>query len=317
MNQRESRLPAHPRGPVHLRPVDRRLAGRRPVRRRRPARRSTRPRRVHRLAELGAYGVTFHDNDVFPFGAADAERERAPRRASGRRSTRPAWSSRWPPPTSSPTRSSRTAASPPTTATSAASRCARPCATSTSPPSWARRSTSPGAAARAPSPAPPRTCAPRSTASRRPSTSSASTSLDQGYDLRFAIEPKPNEPRGDILLPTVGHALAFIDELEHPELVGVNPEVGHEQMAGLNFAHGIAQALWHGKLFHIDLNGQNGPSTTRTCASAPATPAARSGPSTCWRRRLRRPAALRLQAAAHRGLRRRVGVGARAACATT
>ncbi|MFG3135912.1 xylose isomerase [Streptomyces sp. NPDC048211] len=82
--------------------------------------------------------------------------------------------------------------------------------------------------------------------------------VDQGYDLRFAIEPKPNEPRGDILLPTVGHALAFIERLERPEMYGVNPEVGHEQMAGLNFAHGIAQALWAGKLYHIDLNGQSG-----------------------------------------------------------
>ena len=81
---------------------------------------------------------------------------------------------------------------------------------------------------------------------------------DKGYDLRFAIEPKPNEPRGDVLLPTVGHALAFINELEHPELVGVNPEVGHEQMAGLNFVHGVAQALWSDKLYHIDLNGQRG-----------------------------------------------------------
>jgi xylose isomerase len=83
--------------------------------------------------------------------------------------------------------------------------------------------------------------------------------IDQGYGLRFAIEPKPNEPRGDILLPTAGHALAFINELEHSELVGINPEVGHEEMAGLNYAHAIAQALWHGKLFHIDLNGQHGP----------------------------------------------------------
>jgi len=81
---------------------------------------------------------------------------------------------------------------------------------------------------------------------------------DKGYDLRFAIEPKPNEPRGDILLPTVGHAMAFINTLEHPELVGLNPETGHEQMAGLNFAAGIAQAIEHGKLFHIDLNGQKG-----------------------------------------------------------
>ena len=83
--------------------------------------------------------------------------------------------------------------------------------------------------------------------------------IDKGYGLRFAIEPKPNEPRGDILLPTIGHALAFINELEHSEMVGVNPEVGHEQMAGLNFVHGVAQALWHKKLFHIDLNGQHGP----------------------------------------------------------
>jgi len=82
---------------------------------------------------------------------------------------------------------------------------------------------------------------------------------DNGYDIKFAIEPKPNEPRGDIFLPTVGHALAFINSLDRPELVGLNPEVGHEQMAGLNFVHGIAQALWHKKLFHIDLNGQHGP----------------------------------------------------------
>jgi xylose isomerase len=82
--------------------------------------------------------------------------------------------------------------------------------------------------------------------------------VDKGYGLRFALEPKPNEPRGDILLPTIGHALAFISTLEHHEMVGVNPEVGHEQMAGLNFVHGISQALWQGKLFHIDLNGQRG-----------------------------------------------------------
>jgi xylose isomerase len=83
--------------------------------------------------------------------------------------------------------------------------------------------------------------------------------IDQGYGIRFAIEPKPNEPRGDILLPTIGHALGFISTLEHEELVGLNPEVGHEQMANLNFVHGISQALWQGKLFHIDLNGQKGP----------------------------------------------------------
>jgi xylose isomerase len=83
--------------------------------------------------------------------------------------------------------------------------------------------------------------------------------IDRDYGLRFAIEPKPNEPRGDILLPSIGHALAFINELEHSDMVGINPEVGHEQMASLNYTHGIAQALWAGKLFHIDLNGQKGP----------------------------------------------------------
>lgn len=78
----------------------------------------------------------------------------------------------------------------------------------------------------------------------------------QGYDLRFALEPKPNEPRGDIYLPTVGHMLAFIETLQWPEMVGLNPEVAHEQMAGLDFSHGVAQALDAGKLFHIDLNDQ-------------------------------------------------------------
>ena len=79
---------------------------------------------------------------------------------------------------------------------------------------------------------------------------------DQKYDLKFAIEAKPNEPRSDIYLATTGHVLAVIHTLDHPEMVGVNPEVAHEQMSGLNFYHGIAQALDAGKLFHIDLNDQ-------------------------------------------------------------
>ena len=140
--------------------------------------------------------------------------------------------------------------------------------------------------------------------------------LEQGYGIRFAIEPKPNEPRGDILLPTVGHALAFIAQLEHADMVGLNPEVGHEQMAGLNFAAGIAQALWAGKLFHIDLNGQRSIKYDQDLVfghgdllnafhlvdllehGAPGQPG-RTG--------LRRPAALRLQALAHREHGRRVG----------
>ncbi|GAB7190013.1 xylose isomerase [Kineococcus sp. NUM-3379] len=87
----------------------------------------------------------------------------------------------------------------------------------------------------------------------------AQYSKDKDLGLRLALEPKPNEPRGNILLPTVGHALGFISTLENEDIVGLNPETGHEQMAGLDFAHGIAQAIWQGKLFHIDLNGQHGP----------------------------------------------------------
>ncbi|WP_425956051.1 xylose isomerase [Xylanimonas sp. McL0601] len=81
----------------------------------------------------------------------------------------------------------------------------------------------------------------------------------KGYDMRVALEPKPNEPRGDIFLPTIGHAIALINSLDNGDIVGVNPETGHEQMAGLNYTHGLALAMYVGKLFHIDLNGQNGP----------------------------------------------------------
>jgi xylose isomerase len=83
--------------------------------------------------------------------------------------------------------------------------------------------------------------------------------LANGYNLRFALEPKPNEPRSDTYLATIGHMLAFIYTLDHPAMVGLNPEVAHEHMAGLNFVHGVAQALEAGKLFHIDLNDQKGP----------------------------------------------------------
>jgi xylose isomerase len=84
-------------------------------------------------------------------------------------------------------------------------------------------------------------------------------SISQGYGYKFALEAKPNEPRGDIYFPSTGAYLGFINTLDHPEMVGVNPEVGHEQMAGLNFYHVVAQALEAGKLFHIDLNDQKGP----------------------------------------------------------
>jgi len=81
-------------------------------------------------------------------------------------------------------------------------------------------------------------------------------SKDQGYGMKFALEAKPNEPRGDLYLPTTGHMLHFISTLQHHEMVGVNPEVAHEVMSGLSFAHAVAQAMAVGKLFHIDLNGQ-------------------------------------------------------------
>jgi xylose isomerase len=84
-------------------------------------------------------------------------------------------------------------------------------------------------------------------------------SIDQGYGYKFALEAKPNEPRGDIYLPTTGAMLGFIATLDHSEMVGVNPEVGHEQMSGLNFYHAVAQAIEAKKLFHIDLNDQKGP----------------------------------------------------------
>jgi xylose isomerase len=81
----------------------------------------------------------------------------------------------------------------------------------------------------------------------------------QGLEMRVALEAKPNEPRGHIYLPTTGHMLHFISTLAHPEMVGVNPEMAHESMAGLSFSAAVGQALWAGKLFHIDLNAQNGP----------------------------------------------------------
>jgi xylose isomerase len=142
----------------------------------------------------------------------------------------------------------------------------------------------------------------------------AQYSIDRGYGLRFAIEPKPNEPRGDILLPSIGHALAFINELEHADMVGINPEVGHEQMASLNYTHGIAQALWAGKLFHIDLNGQKGPRYDQDLVfghgdllqAFSTVDLLENGAR--WRTHLRQRSALGLQAAADRRHGRRLGI---------
>ncbi|MFE5914600.1 xylose isomerase [Streptomyces wedmorensis] len=212
---------------------------------------------VERLAGLGAYGVTFHDDDLIPFGAAEAERDTAVKRfraaldrtglavpmATTNLFTHPVFKDG---------------------AFTANDRDVRRFALrktvrnidlavelgATVYVAWGGREGAESGAAK----------------DVRVALDRMKEAFDllgqyvteQGYDLRFAIEPKPNEPRGDILLPTIGHALAFIERLERPDLVGVNPETGHEQMAGLNFPHGIAQALWAGKLFHIDLNGQSG-----------------------------------------------------------
>ncbi|MDG4865677.1 xylose isomerase [Streptomyces sp. T-3] len=212
---------------------------------------------VQRLAELGAYGVTFHDDDLIPFGASDTEREAHIKRfrqaldatglivpmATTNLFTHPVFKDGG---FTSNDRDVRRFALRKTIRNIdlAAELGAQTYV------AWGGREGAESGAAK----------------DVRVALDRMKEAFDllgeyvteQGYDLRFALEPKPNEPRGDILLPTVGHALAFIERLERPDLYGVNPEVGHEQMAGLNFPHSIAQALWAGKLFHIDLNGQTG-----------------------------------------------------------
>jgi xylose isomerase len=213
---------------------------------------------VHRLAELGAYGITFHDNDVFPFGAETAERET---HLSALRKALEETGLAVPMVTTNLfahpvfrdggfTNNDRDVRRFALRKTLANIDLAVEMGAKIFVAWGGREGAESGAAKDV-----------RAALDRYAEAFDllGSYVLDQGCDLRFAIEPKPNEPRGDILLPTVGHALAFIDRLAHPELVGVNPEVGHEEMASLNYAHGLAQALWHGKLFHIDLNGQHGP----------------------------------------------------------
>jgi xylose isomerase len=210
---------------------------------------------VHRLSELGAYGVSFHDDDVVPFGSSDAERDkhldrfRAALDETGivvpmvttNLFTHPVFKDGG---FTSNDRSVRRFALRKVlrNVDLAASLGAETFVM------WGGREGAESDAAKDVRAALDRY--------REAVDTLAGYSKEQGYGLRFALEPKPNEPRGDILLPTVGHGLAFIAELEHGDIVGLNPEVGHEQMAGLNFTHGIAQALWAGKLFHIDLNGQ-------------------------------------------------------------
>ncbi|MEV6681891.1 xylose isomerase [Streptomyces erythrochromogenes] len=212
---------------------------------------------VERLAGLGAYGITFHDDDLIPFGAGDGEREAVVKRFRGALDatglkvpmattnlfTHPVFKDGGF--TSNDRDVRRFALRKTLRNIDLAAELG-----ATTYVAWGGREGAESGAAK----------------DVRVALDRMKEAFDllgeyvtrQGYDLRFAIEPKPNEPRGDILLPTIGHALAFIERLERPELVGVNPEVGHEQMAGLNFPHGVAQALWAGKLFHIDLNGQAG-----------------------------------------------------------
>jgi xylose isomerase len=236
---------------------------------------------VYKLAELGAYGVTFHDNDVFPFGSGVAEREahlkpfRQALHETGLAVPMVTTNLFWHPVfrdggfTNNDRDVRRFAIRKAADNLDlAASLDAQTFV------AWGGRDGAESGAAKDVRAALDRY--------REAFDVLGQYAVDRGYDIRFALEPKPNEPRGDILLPTVGHALAFITELAHPELVGVNPEVGHEEMASLNFAHGLAQALWHGKLFHVDLNGQHGPRYDRTSASGPGTPAAPSRRSTSW-----------------------------------
>jgi len=213
---------------------------------------------VHRLAELGAYGVTFHDDDLVPFGSDDAARTAAIDRfraaldetglvvpmVTTNLFTHPVFKD------GALTNNDRDIRRYALRKVARNLDLAAELGASTYV-FWGGREGAESAAGKDVRAALDRY--------REGLDILAAHVVERGYGLRFALEPKPNEPRGDILLPTVGHALAFISTLEHADLVGLNPEVGHEQMAGLNFTHGIAQALWQGKLFHIDLNGQRGP----------------------------------------------------------
>ena len=210
---------------------------------------------VHRLAELGAWGVSLHDNDLVPYGASASERDRIVARfraaleetglGVGMATTNlfghPAFKDGAF--TSNDRRVRRAAIGKAMASIDLGAELGAEVYVF-----WGGREGTEAGVAKDPRDALER---------YREAINLLSDYVhQQGYGLRFAIEPKPNEPRGDIFLPTVGHALHFISTLEHPEMVGVNPEVAHETMAGLSFVHGVGQALWADKLFHIDLNGQ-------------------------------------------------------------
>jgi xylose isomerase len=210
---------------------------------------------VHRLAELGAWGVSLHDNDLVPWGSSAAEEERIVARFEsalaetglgvGMATTNlfghPAFKDGAF--TSNDRGVRRAAIGKAMRAIDLGARLGAEVFVF-----WGGREGTEAGIAKDPRDALDRY--------REAVDVLADYSVGQGYGMRFALEPKPNEPRGDIFLPTVGHALHFITTLARPDMVGVNPEVAHETMAGLSFPHGVGQALWAGKLFHIDLNGQ-------------------------------------------------------------
>ncbi len=210
---------------------------------------------VHRLAELGAWGVSLHDNDLVPYGSSAAERDRIVARfaaalketglgvgmATTNLFSHPAFKDGAF--TSNDRGVRRAAIGKAMTSIDLGAELGAEVYVF-----WGGREGTEVGAAKDPRDALERY--------REAIDVLSDYAIGQGYDMRFAMEPKPNEPRGDLLLPTVGHALHFITTLQHPDMVGVNPEVAHETMAGLSIHHGVGQALWAGKLFHIDLNGQ-------------------------------------------------------------
>ena len=211
---------------------------------------------VHRLAELGAWGINFHDDDLVPYGSGAAERDRI---VSGFKSALEATGLV----VGSATTNLFGQPAFKDGAFTSNDRRVRRAAIGKAMRSidlgaelgakiyifWGGREGTEAGIAKDPRDAMERY--------REAIDVLAGYVVDQGYDMRFALEPKPNEPRGDIFLPTVGHALHFISTLEHADMVGLNPEVAHETMAGLSFVHAVGQALWADKLFHIDLNAQD------------------------------------------------------------
>jgi xylose isomerase len=210
---------------------------------------------VHRLADLGAWGVALHDDDLVPWGSSPAERDRIVARfkealqersmgigmATTNLFTHPAFKDGAF--TSNDRRVRRAAIGKAMRSIDMAAELGAETYVF-----WGGREGTEAGVAKDPRDALDRY--------REAIDVLADYVVEHDYGMRFALEPKPNEPRGDIFLPTVGHALHFISTLQRPEMVGVNPEVAHETMAGLSFQHGVGQALWAGKLFHIDLNGQ-------------------------------------------------------------